>query len=138
MSTASSGRRESVRYQPDECPSLPVAAGLGFQYAVLIIARIVVVPVVVVRAAGGSDADLSWILFAAIAICGLTTMMQALRIGRFGSGYVAVMGTSLAVVRRGGHGGGRGRPLPARHPGADRVGGCRWRSPSGSRCSAGS
>ena len=98
MSTASPGRRESVRYQPDERPPVPVSAGLGLQYALLIIARIVVVPVVVVRAAGGSEADLSWILFTAIAICGLTTIMQALRIGRFGSGYVAVMGTSLAVV----------------------------------------
>ena len=88
----------NVRYQPDEIPPLPIALGLGSQFAILIIARIVVVPVVVVRAAGGTDADLSWILFAAIAICGLTTMMQALRIGRFGSGYVAVMGTSLAVV----------------------------------------
>ena len=43
MSTANSGQRESVRYQPDESPSVPVAAGLGFQYALLIIARIVVV-----------------------------------------------------------------------------------------------
>ena len=98
MSPPGTGQRESVRYQPDESPPVPVAAGLGLQFAVLIIARIVVVPVVVVWAAGGSEADLSWILFAAIAICGLTTMMQALRIGRFGSGYVAVMGTSLAVV----------------------------------------
>ena len=98
MSASGTGQRESVRYQPDDSPAVPVAAGLGFQFALLIIARIVVVPVVIVRAAGGSDADLSWILFAAIAICGLTTMMQALRIGRFGSGYVAVMGTSLAVV----------------------------------------
>ena len=98
MSTAGSGQRESVRYQPDESPPVPIAAGLGVQFAILIIARIVIVPVVIVRAAGGSEADLSWILFAAIAICGLTTMMQALRIGRFGSGYVAVMGTSLAVV----------------------------------------
>ena len=56
------------------------------------------VPVVIVRAAGGSEADLAWMLFAAMAICGITTAMQALRIGRFGSGYVAVMGTSLAVV----------------------------------------
>ncbi len=98
MSTAGSGQRESVRYQPDESPPVPIAAGLGLQFAILIIARIVVVPVVIVRAAGGSEAELSWMLFAAIAICGLTTMMQALRIGRFGSGYVAVMGTSLAVV----------------------------------------
>ena len=98
MSTARPGQQESVRYQPDESPPVPIAAGLGLQFAILIVARIVVVPVVIVRAAGGSDADLSWILFAAIAICGLTTIVQALRIGRFGSGYVAVMGTSLAVV----------------------------------------
>jgi len=64
MSAASPGPRRSVRYQPDEYPPVPVAAGLGLQYAILIIARIVVVPVVIVRAAGGSDADLAWILFA--------------------------------------------------------------------------
>ena len=98
MSAAGSARDGSIRYQPDERPPAPVAFGLGLQFAVLIIARIVVVPVVVVRAAGGSGDDLSWMLFAAIAICGLTTMAQALRFGRFGSGYVAVMGTSLAVV----------------------------------------
>ena len=98
MTAARSGRVESIRYQPDEHPPLPATAGLGLQYAILIVARVVVVPVVVVRAAGGSEADLSWILFAAVAVCGLTTMMQALRFGRFGSGYVAVMGTSLAVV----------------------------------------
>ena len=98
MTTAQSVQRQSVRYQPDDNPSVPASTGLGFQYALLIIARIVVVPVVIVRAAGGSDADLAWILFAAIAMCGLTTVMQAVRIGRLGSGYVAVMGTSLAVV----------------------------------------
>ena len=98
MSAEGSGHNTSVRYQPDERPSVAVALGLGAQFAVLIIARIVVVPVVVVRAAGGTDAYLSWALFAAVSLCGLTTILQALRIGRIGSGYVAVMGTSLAVV----------------------------------------
>lgn len=98
MSAEGSCHNTSVRYQPDERPSVAVALGLGAQFAVLIIARIVVVPVVVVRAAGGTDAYLSWALFAAVSLCGLTTILQALRIGRIGSGYVAVMGTSLAVV----------------------------------------
>ena len=98
MSAEGSGHNTSVRYQPDERPPVAVALGLGAQFAVLIIARIVVVPVVVVRAAGGTDAYLSWALFAAVSLCGLTTILQALRIGRIGSGYVAVMGTSLAVV----------------------------------------
>ena len=87
-----------VRYEPDEQPPVVVALGLGLQYAVLIIARIVVIPMVVVRAGGGGDGWLSWCLFAAVSICGLTTALQAVRLGRIGSGYVAVMGTSLAVV----------------------------------------
>ena len=95
MSTSGEG---DVRYQPDEQPPVAVALGLGLQYAVLIIARIVVIPMVVVRAAGGGDGWLSWCLFAAVSICGLTTALQAVRLGRIGSGYVAVMGTSLAVV----------------------------------------
>ena len=98
MSTDGSGHRASIRYQPDEQPPPAVALGLGLQFAVLIIARIVVIPMVVVRAAGGTEAYLSWALFAAVSICGLTTALQALRFGRIGSGYVAVMGTSLAVV----------------------------------------
>lgn len=87
-----------VRYQPDERPPAAVTAGLGLQSAILIIARVVVVPMFVVRAAGGSDAYLSWALFATVSVSGLTTILQALRLGRIGSGHVAVMGTSLAVV----------------------------------------
>ena len=94
----SDGAESGVRYQADDQPSLPVTLGLGLQSAILIIARVVVIPLVVVRAAGGSDELLSWMLFAAVSICGLTTAVQALRLGRIGSGYVAVMGTSLAVV----------------------------------------
>ena len=52
----------------------------------------------VVRAAGGTEDYLSWALFATVSVCGLATVLQALRLGRIGSGYVAVMGTSLAVV----------------------------------------
>ena len=98
MSADGGGERVDVRYEPDDRPPAAVTLGLGLQYAVLIIARIVVIPMVVVRAAGGGDAWLSWSLFAAVSICGLTTALQALRLRAIGSGYVAVMGTSLAVV----------------------------------------
>ena len=65
MSGDAASDHADVRYQPDEKPPAAVALGLGLQCAVLIIARIVVIPMVVVRAAGGSDAWLSWSLFAA-------------------------------------------------------------------------
>ena len=98
MNADRSGQLGSVRYQPDERPAPAVTLGLALQSSVLIIARIVVVPMFVVRAAGGTEAYLSWALFATVSVCGLTTVLQAVRLGRIGSGYVAVMGTSLAVV----------------------------------------
>ena len=55
-------------------------------------------PAVVVRAAGGSEEVLAWTVFAAVAISGLTTILQAVRLGRVGAGYTLAMGTSGAFI----------------------------------------
>ena len=96
-STPSEGIQD-IRYEPDERPPHAVAFGLGFQYAMLSIAGIVLTPIIVVRAAGGSDSYLSWAPFAALAISGITTILQAVRIRRIGSGYILLMGTSAAFI----------------------------------------
>ena len=90
--------RTSVRYQPDEKPPGPLAFGLGLQLAVLTIAGVVLTPAIVIRAAGGSESFLSWAVFAAVAVSGITTMVQAVRVGRIGAGYVLMMGTSGAFI----------------------------------------
>ena len=77
-----------VRYEPDERPPAALAVGLGFQFAMLAVAGIVLTPAIVVRAAGGGDAFLSWATFAALAISGVTTVLQAVRVGRVGAGHV--------------------------------------------------
>ena len=64
----------------------------------LTIAGIVLTPSIVIRAAGGSDAYLSWAAFGAVAVCGITTIVQAVRVGRIGAGYVLLMGTSGAFI----------------------------------------
>ena len=64
----------------------------------LSIAGIVLTPAIVIRAAGGSDAYLSWAVFAALAISGVTTVFQAVRAGRVGGGYILLMGTSAAFI----------------------------------------
>lgn len=87
-----------VRYEPDEHPPRGLALGLALQLMMLELGRIILIPVVVVRAAGGSDAYLAWAAFAALAISGITTMLQARRIGRFGSGYILLMVTSGAFI----------------------------------------
>ena len=87
-----------LRYAVDEHPPLPLAAGLGFQVVVLIIAGIVLTPTVVMRAAGQPEAITQWTVFAGLLVCGITTMLQAWPLGRFGAGYVLFMGTSGAFI----------------------------------------
>ena len=94
------------RFRPAHRHSLPtrrnppaaLAFGLGLQLAILCLAGIVLTPAIVIRAAGGSEAFLSWAVFAAVVVSGATTVLQAVRVGRIGSGYVLVMGTSGAFI----------------------------------------
>ena len=93
-------RRTGVRYQPDEKPPMALTFGLGLQLAILSVAATVLVPAIIIRAAGGTESYLSWAVFAAVAVCGATTVLQAVRFGQIGSGYVLLMsisGASIAV-----------------------------------------
>ena len=98
MQTRDPDRRASIRYQPDEKPPPALAFGLGLQLAILCIAGVVLTPAIVIRAAGGSEGFLSWAVFAAVAVSGVTTILQAVRVGRFGAGHVLLMGTSGAFI----------------------------------------
>ena len=90
--------RTSVRYEANEQPPAPLAFGLGLQLAILTIAGVVLTPAIVIRAGGGSEGFLTWAVFAAVAVSGITTVVQAVRIGRVGAGYVLMMGTSGAFI----------------------------------------
>ena len=90
--------RAGVRYEPDDKPPRALTFGLGAQFMILSIAGVVLTPAIVIRAAGGSETYLSWAVFAAVAVSGVTTMLQAIRVGRIGAGYVLLMGTSGAFI----------------------------------------
>ena len=87
-----------VRYEPDESPPAALSLGLGMQYALLSISGIVLTPAIVIRSAGEGEAYLSWAVFAGLCVCGTTTLVQAVRVGRIGAGYVLLMGTSGAFI----------------------------------------
>ena len=89
---------QRVRFEPNDKPPVALAAGLGLQFAILAIAGIVLTPAIVVRAAGGDDSYLTWAVFAAAAVSGVSTILQAVRVGRVGAGYVLLMGTSGAFI----------------------------------------
>ena len=87
-----------IRYQADENPPSLLAFGLGLQYAVLTIAGIVLTPAIVIQAAGLGDPFLTWAAFAALLVSGITTVLQARKVGRIGAGYILLMGTSGAFI----------------------------------------
>ena len=102
---------QDIRYEPDERPPAALSIGLRLQYATLTVAGIVLTPAILVGAVGGDEAYLSWVLFAALVVSGVTTVIQSARIGRIGSGYLLLMGSSsaflaicVAALERGGGG----------------------------------
>ena len=90
--------RAGVRYEPNDKPPRALTFGLGAQFTILSIAGVVLTPAIVVRAGGGGDTYLTWAVFAAVAVSGVTTILQAVRVGRIGAGYVLLMGTSGAFI----------------------------------------
>lgn len=95
---ASAYVNDNVRYEPDENPPRLVTIGSGLQAATVIVAPIVLTVVIVSRIADQADSYLSWAVFAALLVSGATTILQAVRVGRFGSGHVLMMGTSGAFI----------------------------------------
>ena len=93
-----SGAEQSVRYEPHETPPHALSLGLGLQMAGISVAGIIITPVIVVKAAGIEGLYLNWAVFAGLVICGITTMVQALKVGRIGAGHVLLMGTSGAFI----------------------------------------
>ena len=98
MNTDVTDRQSGVRYEADERPPVLLAIGLGLQIALLTVGGVVLTVAIVSRAGGASESFLTWGVFAAAAVSGTTTVIQALRIGRIGAGYVLMMGTSGSFI----------------------------------------
>ncbi len=98
MSARNAPPDAGVRYEADERPPTALTLGSGLQLVVLGLASIVLIPTIVIRVAGGTDAYLSWAVFSAVAVSGISTALQAVRLGRIGAGYVLAMGPAGAYI----------------------------------------
>jgi len=98
VSIGDAGDSPGLRYQADERIPAKLAVGMGIQLAALNIAAVILVPMVVMRAANVPDAYLSWAVLASVTVSGVTTMLQAGRLPRLGAGHVLVMGGSGAFI----------------------------------------
>ena len=93
-----SDQHSASRRHPDAKIPVSLSVGLALQIACLVLPGAVMIPTVVFRAAGQSEEVLLWAVSASVAISGVTTMLQARRIGRFGAGYILAIGTSGAAI----------------------------------------
>ena len=89
---------ENIRYEPDEQPPTPLAIAAGFQAALIMLAPVVLGVVIVLQIAGQPPEYTAWAVFAALLVSGISTILQAARVGRIGSGHILFMGTSGAFI----------------------------------------
>ena len=90
---------DSLLYQPDEQPSHPASLLHGFQDVMARLGAMAATTAIVAAAGGQSDSYLSWILFAAFLVCGLGSILQTVRVWRFGSGYpISVVSASAFIA----------------------------------------
>lgn len=82
----------------DEKPPLGTAILLAFQHIVTAFGGIVAVPLVVSSALKLPVQDVAFMVSATIFVSGITTFLQAKRVGPIGSGLPCVMGTDFTFV----------------------------------------
>lgn len=86
-----------IRYEVGDTPPATVVFGLGLQFVALTIIPALLVTMSAFRA-GGAEEFLSWGVFATMLTAGVCTILQTIRTGRIGAGYILVNGSSAIFI----------------------------------------
>ena len=84
----------ALLYSVDENPPHWLTLVLSFQHVLLMFNGIIIVPAIIATAFDVSAEQIAYLIFATIIVTSVTTWIQAVRLGRIGSGYVLFMGVS--------------------------------------------
>ena len=85
-------------FEPDERPPLRTSLSLALQGALLALPPVIVLPLVMVQAAGGTAALASWVVFMSLLATGAATALQTARLWMVGSGcHVAAVPSGVAI-----------------------------------------
>lgn len=87
----------NIVYGVDENPPLATTLLQGLQH-VFILSVCFIFPVIIIHAVGGTDAQAAAMIQMSMIAMGVTTILQALRKGPIGSGYLAPSGNSTAYL----------------------------------------
>lgn len=91
-------KRHNLVYDVSEQAPLWLAVVLGVQHVMLIYSEVTLLPVIMGRQAGAPEEQILFASGAAGIACGISTLIQVVRFGRFGSGYTLFMGSSAAYM----------------------------------------
>ncbi len=85
-------------YEVNDRPPLWLTVIMGMQHVLLIYGEVALLPVIVGRKAGAPSEHILFASCAAGVAAGIVTLIQVLRLGRFGAGYTLFMGSSAAYL----------------------------------------
>ena len=91
-------RAVQLQYSVDENPPHWLSVGLAAQHVLFILSGVVFIPILLVKTGRASMEDVEYLAFASILVSGVTSLIQVVRVGRVGAGYVLFMGTSGAFI----------------------------------------
>ena len=89
-------RGPTLRYDVNERPPLLIGAGLGLQNALFVISGAILLPILLRAADLITAGEAAFLISASLLTAGLSTAVQAIRVGAVGSGFMLFMGTSGA------------------------------------------
>jgi xanthine permease XanP len=85
-------------YGLEDKPPVPEAILVALQHVLAIFVGIITPPLIICNAIGASPEDTRYIVSMSLFISGVTTFIQAKRIGPIGSGLLSIQGTSFSFV----------------------------------------
>ena len=97
MERSQTGSGGKLYYEPDDRIPKTLALGLGIQLAALAINGVVLLPTIVFRA-GDAEELISWAVFASVLACGISAILQSMRVGQIGSGYALTHVSSAIFI----------------------------------------
>mgnify|MGYP001553942274 CR=1 FL=1 len=87
-----------LQYEAGENPPLWAALLLGVTHVLLIFDGVVFLPNVLSRTTSLPMEQVQYVVFVTLIVCGLTSLVQVLRVGRIGCGYILFMGSYSAFL----------------------------------------
>ena len=91
-------RSVQLQYSADENPPHWLSLGLAGQHVLFMLSGVLFIPILLAKTGRVSLEEAEYLAFVSILVSGVTSLIQVVRIGSVGSGYVLFMGTSGAFI----------------------------------------